>query len=215
MAYYGVDTNTSTSPCGVSFYIGQIGYGTTSSMENFNTSAADSVGTSRTWSYWYVNGPQNDPNYSAEYSDSDAANWGQLQAQEYTNAWVNNTYVGGVTLFADIEQGNNDEGGWLLDGTSNSYRLNYYVYLGFIEYCKSFSGTSVGVYSSPGEWSSIMGDAAALPADIEWIADWSVACDACPTTITTTSFGAISPTIWQFSGSNCGYDRDFATMLPE
>jgi hypothetical protein len=217
MVYFGCDSGSDAFPCGSNFYIGKLGHGTLSGSSEFNVSAAKKVGVSHTYSYWYVLGPTADPDYSVDtYTETDAENWGKSQANAYTSAWEGNTYVGGTTLFADIEGSSID--GWLASGNS----LNRSVYQGFSKECNSFS--AAGVYSSIGDWENIMGSYAAYPAVVEWIANYDQSCDACPINIAVDGFGDIAPTIWQYTGceENCGttsaypcpYDLDIATELP-
>lgn len=221
--YYGCDTNSGCFPCGYSdFYLGNLGYGTTASGQ-FNNAAAQTViaNSGQVFGYWTVWGPSADPVYKnnpSAYTTSDALRWGTTQANSAVKAWNNKTSVGNPVLFGDVEK--NDY--WV-----SNVNLNRSVFKGFAQ--KVNSSLVAGAYASPSNWSSIMGSTSysVSPASYTWIADWSEACNACPTAMTTTEFGGISPTFWQYNGctsscptdcgsggSPCSYDLDAAAYLP-
>ena len=68
---YGLDGSgtASTGPCGLEFYIGQLGSGTTigggpCNGACFNTNAASAAGSGNTFGYWFIEGPTRDPSYN-------------------------------------------------------------------------------------------------------------------------------------------------------
>jgi len=144
--YWGTDTScerpTGTPPG--NFYAGKTGGGTSQSGAIFNTSAANLAGPASTYMYWDLEGP------GVGHSGTDYQ-WGQAQADAAANAWSTgpfSTYVGGMTVFADIEAGN--------PGWGSNEGNNQQVLQGWLDECHYWGFTN-GVYISPGNWSSFFG----------------------------------------------------------
>lgn len=215
--YYGCDSSTGTFPCGSDFYLGRLGYGTTSDLTYFNTSAATTVGSTRTYAYWGIEGPALDPNYvSPDVTMADA--WGRAQADAFYQARQGNSYVGTNTVFADVEQ---DFGGWLDPNVGINKFVNHAVFAGFLNRLSSMWGYTKGVYSSAYQWGLVMGTQSASPATVEWAANYpcnpaNSGCPKCPTTFAPDEFGGLTASIWQNTGQppySFG-DLDVATSLP-
>lgn len=143
--YYGTDSNTA-SGYGIpqNFYIGRFGLGVTPSTLYFNTSAANSAGSSNTYEYWGLQGPGSAPSGTSSYD------WGQQQGNLAASQWYNNgnaIYVAGRTVFGDVEPG---FGGWDSGSTSDKQS----VLNGFLDAIQYYSVTSLipGIYISPSNW---------------------------------------------------------------
>lgn len=146
--YYGTDTNTVRGPGTPpgDFYIGKAGGGTSQSWM-FSTSAANLAGYSKTYMYWDLEGPysQNKPSGHTSYQ------WGQDQAAAAYNAFWNGTYasyIGGWTIFADTEIGNN---GYLTGSGTYYPPADQQVLQGWLDQIKSYNSGAItnGVYISP------------------------------------------------------------------
>ena len=85
---------------------------------------ANKVGLLNTFGYWGLQGPASGPGQG--YSDPNS--WGAAQAHAAWNAWsgafVGADYVGGLTVFADIESG---FGGWSSNTANNQQTLNGFL----------------------------------------------------------------------------------------
>lgn len=219
--YYGCDSGSDGFPCGANFYLGRLGQGKTADSTYFNSAAAQTVGSSNTYSYWGIQGPTADPNYEPG-NTSEATTWGENQAKAFVTAWDNQTLTDRYTLFGDVESG---FGGWLAAGNA----LNHAVYEGFMTYINQLDAVPSfvsGVYSSYGEWANIMGSGYSIsPANVEWAANWLTSCNVCPSSMSgVESFGGATPAIWQYNGCNkdcttttpspCPYDLDVSASLP-
>ncbi len=148
-AYWGTDSNSATC-AGIpqNFYIGRFGYGTTGSTLFFNTAAAQAAGKSSTYIYWGLEGPGSRPRNTTPY------NWGLRQVQAAIYQWSNNAnaaYVGGQTIFADIEAG---FGGWK-GGNSRFYYNNRQVVKGFLD--TIVSSFHPGIYITFNDWGYYLG----------------------------------------------------------
>lgn len=152
--HWGTDSNSATC-CGIPqhFYIGRFGFGTWGSAYFFNTAAAQAAGKSNTYMYWGLEGPGLTPYGLTTYS------WGWQQASAALNQWSNNpnaAFIGGYTIFADIESG---FGGW----TAGNYEhyANQQVVEGFLDrIAKAYTTTTPfhpGIYIAPLDWSDYFG----------------------------------------------------------
>ncbi len=230
--YWGTDSN-SASMMGVpqNFYIGSLGSGTSGSMYFFNTGAARMAGKRGTYMYWGLEGPESAPTGITPY------NWGRQQAsaaldQRYHNP--NAVFVGGYTIFADVEIG---FGGWTARHSAHS--ANRQVVQGFLQgIARAFTPATPfhpGIYISPNDWRSYLGkDFRPDKSFVLWIAGCyscdSKICapcdDTCVTTLTTvekllpkvssTILGGSKPVIWQYwldPPCDCG-DFDVAIQNP-
>lgn len=147
--YWGTDSNGITqSPIPQDFYIGRFGYGLTSSTQYFNTTAASNAGFFYTYEYWGLVGPASRGTYTPY-------NWGSAQGQTAVSQWYNNgnaSYVGGHTIFADVEAG---FGGW--SGTQSDMQA---VLNGFLDYVANYNYSDYiypGVYVTAANWASYFG----------------------------------------------------------
>ncbi len=216
-AYWGTDSNSATC-CNLpqNFYIGRFGYGTTGSTLYFNTSAAQAAGKSSTYIYWGLEGPGSRPRKTTPY------NWGVKQAQAAINQWSNNPnaqYVGGTTIFADIESG---FGGW--KSGSKFYSNNQEVVQGYLDTIAGNASPTFhpGIYITLNNWGSFFGTAF-RPSQtfVLWIAGCltcsSQICPPCPacsstetdvenllqTSVASTILGGSQMVLWQYWISNC------------
>lgn len=177
--YWGTDTN-SAACCGMpeNFYIGQMGAGATDNAANFSITAARQAGFAATYGYWTLEGA-NSPNKPGGYT---AAQWGNAQANAALTAWCSGTYqayLGGSTIFADIESGNL---GWDGSPTAN----NQAVASAFLSRVKTGYGRTSpcvsinvngGIYVSPRDWQSMLGTGF-LPSVSPFVL-WLAGCQTC------------------------------------
>jgi AhpD family alkylhydroperoxidase len=230
--YWGTDSTTA-SMMGIpqNFYIGRFGYGTSGSTYFFNTRAARMAGKSGTYMYWGLEGPESAP------SDITPYRWGKQQAsaaldQRYHNP--NAVYVGGYTIFADIEVG---FGGW--SARHSAHPANRQVVRGFLDGIAAASTRATpfhpGIYVNPDEWRSYVGkDFRPDKSFVLWItgcyacnSSICAPCDeTCMTTLTTvekllprvssTILGGSKAVLWQYwldPPCDCG-DFDVAIQNP-
>ncbi len=196
-------------------HIGELGTGTTiggGPCEGacFNTAAANAVGSSNTFGYWFVLGPE--PNYT---TIAEAKSWGESQGNAAVKAWYDNIYVARQTIFADIE-GTAGTNGW-----SSNTLLNQAVWEGWFSAVNNADNgvLKAGVYSAPDAWASIMGSSYNLNGTTpEWSYEPQIGCAAScptPTSYEAQGFGGESPGIWQYA-QNCGTygDLDCSDNLP-
>ncbi|GAC1300908.1 MAG: hypothetical protein NVSMB27_41270 [Ktedonobacteraceae bacterium] len=225
-SYWGTDTN-SASCCGLpqNFYLGRLGYGTnTGDTQDFNTAAANAAGNNGTYAYWDVEGPDASPN-------ADPYSWGLQQGQTAAGEWSNNpnaNYVGGSTIFGDVESGNP---GW---GSGDQSR-NQAVLQGFLDGIQNGSnGTPLtpGIYITPSNWQTFFGAGYATNQNfVLWITGCQTCvvscrpCDSCTetpaqvqnllSTISQNSLGGSGVVVWQYWIGECGCgDFDVATQDP-
>ncbi len=153
---WGTDSNSATC-CDIPqhFYIGRFGFGTWGSAYFFNTRAAQTAGKSNTYMYWGLEGPGLAPYGLTTYS------WGWQQASAALNQWSNNPnapFVGGHTIFADIESG---FGGWRAG--NYEYYANQQVVEGFLDrIAKAYTTTTPfhpGIYIAALDWRDYFGTA--------------------------------------------------------
>jgi hypothetical protein len=165
-SYFGIDSNTSVC-CSMPlhFYIGRMGYGVypDTYYYAFNTAMARQVGNTHTFGYWGVQGPALNTGYSTPYR------WGVAQAQAAWTAWnssfIGASYVGGYTVFGDVEEG---FGGWGSNTGQNQAVIN-----GFLDELFAITPHEVwpGLYVSPGFWNRYLGGNHFVPATpfVLWI----------------------------------------------
>jgi AhpD family alkylhydroperoxidase len=152
--FWGTDSNSETMlDIPQNFYIGRFGYGTTGSAYFFNIGAAQIAGRSGTFMYWGLEGPGLAPPGMSLYS------WGREQASAALNQRYDNPnagFVGGYTVFADIETG---FGGWTVG--SSAYSSNQQVVQGFLDGIAAARTSTApfhpGIYISPLNWRSYVG----------------------------------------------------------
>ena len=230
--YWGTDSNSATMlEIPQNFYVGRFGYGTTSSTYFFNTQAAQAAGKSGTYMFWGLEGPGLAPSGVTFYQ------WGSQQASAAVYSWSNNPnapFVGGYTLFADIESG---FGGWTA-GKAH-YSSNQQVEEGFLDGIANASTRATpfhpGIYIAPPDWRGYMGTAFRPGTSfVLWISgcyscDSSICApcdDTCWTTlsdvaalvptVTSTILGGSQPVLWQYwldPPCGCG-DFDVAIQDP-
>ncbi len=215
---WGTDSVTAAC-CGMpqNFYIGRIGYGTerTGDGNFFNMPAASRAGRNHTYGYWGVLGPDLRP---AKVS---AFDWGRRQADCAWNArnhGVHARYIGGLTVFADLEP---EFGGW----QRNSYMANRAVVSGFLQELFTISPHYVwpGLYSSPLTWRSLLGQQYRPTTDfVLWLtgshtctrelcSPCNPACKTLPgvqrilnANISRMALGGRKPVVWQYWINSCG-----------
>lgn len=220
-AFFGLDSNT-TICCDMPlhFYVGRMGYGLypDTSYYAFNTAMARKVGHTNTFGYWGVQGPGSNPGSSTPY------NWGAAQARAAWKAWNGSfagaSYVGGYTIFGDVEAG---FGGWGSNLASNQAVIN-----GFLAELFTITPHAVwpGLYVSPSFWSAHLGGNGFVPTTpfVLWItgvAECSVCSpcnESCATTIPdaehtyinhvqSVRVGGQNPILWQYWLTNPGCDN--------
>jgi len=148
-SYWGTDTNTSTC-CGIpqNYYLGSFGGGLTG-LNNFSVNGATMAGFSFTYEYWAVEGPGS-PNRGGRT----AFDWGVAQASAAAYQWYNNGnagYVGGTTIFGDIE---NLNPGWGSNQSDNRSVLEGFLYQ-IAQYNNGHFNP--GLYISVLNWSNYFG----------------------------------------------------------
>jgi len=130
--------------------------------------------------YWFMGGPGVDPNYNG--STTEASAWGARQAARAL-ADIANGHINYPVVWADIELPGVApafDNGWNSVYTSACSgvvkirgvpaAVDRADFNGFASYITAHSPYKVGVYSSPGVWSSIFGtgSAASIPNTYEW-----------------------------------------------
>jgi len=197
--FWGTDSNSATMlEIPQNFYVGRFGYGTTGSAHFFNTGAAQIAGKNGTYMYWGLEGPGLAPPGISFYS------WGREQASAALNQRYNNpnaAFVGGYTIFADIEAG---FGGWTTG--SSAYSSNQEVVQGFLDRIAAAHTFSApfhpGIYISPLSWRNYVGtDFRPARSFVLWITGCyscnRAICAPCDDTCWTTlsSVGSLLPTV--------------------
>lgn len=216
-AWWGTDSNTQTC-CGVpqNFYVGRMGYGAQPQGDAyfFNLNAARGAGHDRTFGYWGVVGP----NSRGRYAPTD---WGKKQADNAWNAWnhgPNAPFIGGQTIFGDVEPG---FGGW----SNGSLNNNRAVLNGFLAELFKITppNTYPGLYTTPLHWSNLFGQTFRPSTNfVLWVSgndtcggDLCSPCNfSCNTqqkvaqrlhsSIAQLKVGGHRPVLWQYWISNCG-----------
>jgi hypothetical protein len=130
--------------------------------------------------YWFMGGPGVDPNYNG--STTEASAWGARQAARALSD-IKNGPINYPVVWMDVELPGiapAPDNGWNSVYTSpcSGVVKQYYVpaavdradFNGFANYITAHSPYKVGVYSSPGVWTSIFGTgaAASIPNTYEW-----------------------------------------------
>jgi hypothetical protein len=132
--------------------------------------------------YWYMGGPGVDPHWTG--TATEAANWGTQQA-EWTLAAIKSLHVTYPVIWADIEFPGIEpapDNGWndaytapcswhvRAGHTSTPASVDRAEFNAYASYITGHSSYKVGVYSSPGVWSSIFGTGSdsLLPNTYEW-----------------------------------------------
>jgi hypothetical protein len=131
--------------------------------------------------YWYMGGPGVDPHYKGTAAEASA--WGAQQAAWTLAAVKSLVVVKYPVIWADIELPGIEpapDNGWnaVYTGPCSWHVAHYHIPAsidraelnGFASYIASHSAYKVGVYSSPGVWTSIFGTGpeSRLPNTYEW-----------------------------------------------
>jgi hypothetical protein len=218
-AYFGIDSNT-TICCQMPlhFYVGRMGYGLypDTFYYAFNAAMARQVGHTSTFGYWGVQGPQANLRYSTPYR------WGVAQAQAAWDArnrsFIGASYVGGYTVFGDVEEG---FGGW-----GGQIAQNQAVISGFLDELFALTPHAVwpGLYVSPNFWNRYLGTHfVPVTPFVLWICGVSAcsvcgpcnpsctstpadATDAFHTHVRTVTLGGQNAVLWQYWLTNPGCD---------
>lgn len=205
--FFGSDLATSSNPCGMSFYIGRMGYGTTVSIDWSVTSVSIPA-----FAYWNIQGPGNTPVGKTNQE------WGAEQADAFWNQYWNQQYPGGYpgnTLFGAVSLGS---GGWNTANNSTAWSQNQAVVEGFLNELARKNGansysssTTLGLYGSQdSEFAQLLnsGSWTSPQPIVVWIAVTQSSTDCstveseyCPMP----SVGGYFPMIWQYH-QNPDYD---------
>lgn len=233
--YYGSDGSGAGNSCGNHFYIGELGGGTIIgagdqcgyqvAAGSFNSTLAESVAknTGLTYGYWFLVGPKFYNGCKGATTTGEAYDWGQQQAAQALEAWNQQRYVYGLTIFADIEHPENywkDTYGYYDQSLNQSVVTGYLAHLTASNFLK-------GVYSAPCAWETIMGASFGLSSDVtEWSYEYSYGSNPGCTEMSSISpascgstdqsaqgFAGLIPSIWQYYQSNT-LDLDVASSLP-
>lgn len=198
------------------FYVGRMGYGgePLGDAYFFNIQAAKAAGHDRTYGYWGVVGPDYRPAGVSPLA------WGQQQANHAWNAWnhgPNAQYIGGLTVFGDVEAG---FGGW----TPGNLLMNQAVLNGYLSQLFTITPHYVwpGLYISPYDWRRYFGQNYHPSTDyVLWLcgsdtcgSDLCSPCSPCSTlttvqrrlnaSVSNVSLGGRRPVMWQYWISDCG-----------
>jgi hypothetical protein len=207
--YFGIDgSSAGPFPCpgqGAHFYIGKTGAGITpGDAGDFNEATAGLVTTNHCFAYWDIEGPNLAPggNYYA---------WGTEQANAFYNDFMTGmyrTYVGGTTLFGDLESENS---GWASPPATQAEGQQ--VVYGFLNELQSKPGITPGLYFNTSDWDSMIGDSYMSPVPfVYWLAG-SDCPDGCAgassewnTKYDTGNYyrGGYKIMIWQYYNNPCG-----------
>ena len=215
--WWGTDSSTQAC-CAMpqNFYIGRMGYGAEPAGDAyfFNINAAKAAGHEHTYGYWGVVGPDSMPSGISSFD------WGRRQAICAWNAWnhgPNEAYIGGLTIFGDVEPG---FGGW----HSGNYTPNQNVIAGFLQELFNITPRQVwpGIYISPYYWTSLVGQNFRPTTDfVLWITGCGTCggnlCSPCnsscdtpatvsdrlATSVLNVTLGGRRPVAWQYWISNC------------
>lgn len=230
--YLGCDGFTGPISYFYQFYIGELGYGQCSNCGPcggacFDTQTATAAGYAYTYGYWGLEGPGSKPgNISTNYD------WGIAQGNSAVSNWQTGpyaSYLGGQTIFCDVESGFT---GW----SSTDLTGNVDVLNGFIDAVHAASFVP-GVYIKMGDIGTYFPTSYTpnnpfvfwATGNVEGYADGST-CDPCSsgcdpmTTLTSwwdagayhACFGGQGIVIWQFWTNppfGCG-DFDYTQQNP-
>ncbi len=221
--YYGIDGNTNIC-CGMplNFYLGRGGELHTADEIAFNRTMAQQAGFFNTHIWWFMHGPGDNPDYPtvSDYT------WGYNQAESachnwYVASWKD--YVGGHTIFADIEyRGSGSQRinyGWI----DSSYSRNRQVLKGFLDRVNE-RGFTPGIYTRTSAWKLWFGTTGYRTprAAVLWIGICQHCapdvCPPCSTSCWTTiqdvdrklpgvaqvKLGGNKPVLWQYWLDTCG-----------
>ncbi len=226
--FWGTDSESVTcSSIPQDFYIGRFGYGMTGSTAFFNTSAATTAGKDSTYIYWGLEGPDVKPKGTTPHD------WGVKQARVAIYQWSNNPnapFVGGTTVFADIEP---EFGGWR--GGARYYYNNQQVVQGFLNTVASDSSLHPGIYITINNWGAYFSTAfSPTQAFVLWIsgcrtcssricAPGSKSCsstlvdvEALVPAVMSTTLGGSQAVVWQYwISERGGGDFNVAVQSPE
>ena len=217
--YFGMDSSAVAPwpdcfPKTDRFYIGCIGGADGTWATDFETATALAVGTETTSSYWSLAGPVGAP--------EGATAWGETQANAFITAWTSGTYasyVGGTTMFGDIESGN---AGWVGSTHADCQALIH----GFLTVLNNYDGGDVlfpGLYISEANWNTYIGTYTSPVPFVLWLAGTScpTSCSAAETafndTITDTVLGGYRAMIWQYwevSAKGCATSGNDLDITP-
>lgn len=224
------------------FYIGKTGQGGKNTPEyvRFNYDAATTAGFYNTHSYWWLLGPE----YKDLYGTKSKYNWGRFQAERAVETWWYSLYagyVGGRTIFADVEPGEPEWSGWFKPGDENYKYGNQKVVEGFIDgiYDNPYVTDLIpGIYTQPNFWKERFGTEYKTPRSaVVWVTGCATCeilcapCESCTTHLTEvakkidndvvqTKLGGNKAVIWQYwidtcEGSLCpGADYDATKQDP-
>jgi hypothetical protein len=120
--FFGCDSGTGSNPCGTSFYMGRLGFGTTPSVL-WSMRETDAT---PAFPYWNIQGPDAASGLSPE-------DWGVEQARAYYARYAHYPYPSakrGRTLFGAVSAGS---GGWDETGTLEAVLRNRGVVTGFLD----------------------------------------------------------------------------------
>jgi hypothetical protein len=203
------------------------------------SSFGDGVGASV---YWFGGGPGMDPNYNGTASEASA--WGQRQAQAAVSAAGSHPDFDTSIIWLDVEDDYpvTAPSGWdevLSSGSCSNVvstgvaaSLDKATITGFLNYIFNNTPYWEGVYSSPGEWSKILGtgSASSLSNTMEWTAtfgqncvqpgpaSWTQGAGSC-NSHSAGWFGGVTSSsncasVWQWAGTGSGdYDQIDGTVL--
>jgi hypothetical protein len=218
---FGVDSCTPVERATVAgmplhFYIGELG-ATAHGINCFDAGTAKLATPAFTHGYWGLCGPKAKPDGVV-----DAAAFGQLQALAVIAAWNNNPYVGGRTLFADVESG---FGGW---GAPASQADHVALLNGFLQTVTQ-AGFIPGVYITNWEKGQYFpADYTAPVPFVYWMAGGPRAgtmpapcgphdtlhpvVDAWTNDVQNETFGGMQAVVWQYwlSGMGCAADFNYS-----
>jgi hypothetical protein len=224
-AWWGTDSS-SQSCCDMpqNFYVGRMGYGAEPQGDAyfFNINSAQAAGNRRTFGYWGLVGP-------SIRGISSPKSWGQQQARCAWNAWNHGPhapYIGGETIFADVEPGFS---GW----RNGNYQANQAVLNGFLYELFTITPPHVwpGLYISPLYWTNFFGQNFRPATDfVLWLTGYDTCgrdlCSPCNYSCSTLAsvrnrlassinhivIGGHMPVVWQYWISNFGCG-DFNVMM--
>lgn len=236
--FYGSDGSGSGNSCGNHFYIGELGGGTTIgagyqcgtqvTAGAFNSTLAESVAKSTgfTYGYWFLVGPSFYDLCNGATTTTEAKSWGEHQANQAISAWNNQPYIYGLRIFGDVEQ---PKTYWTDSAGNYNTALNQAVLEGFMDaLTASTEGFTVGIYSAPCAWETIMASYTLPSSVVEWTSELSFSanpgcisfstevpalCES--TTKSAQGFGGLTPMIWQYYIDPTNpLDLDVASAMP-
>jgi hypothetical protein len=159
--------------------------GTAASDGATNAGDGDGLGTSM---YFFGGGPGMDPNYNATTSEASA--WGKKEAEKAVSLAGTHANFDTDIIWLDVEDDypSTPPSGWnevVVPGTCGSVKssgisasVDKATITGFLNYIFDDTSYWEGVYSSPGEWSNILGSGSVttLSDTMEWTATYGENC---------------------------------------